>query len=75
MAKGKSKGKKERNDFCKVIPAEGLGSASFTAGNLAIFCTPDTPAEVTLGEWECILKPKGCFQLYKAEPEGVKNGI
>jgi hypothetical protein len=62
---------KERNDFVKIKPTEGHGSASYTAGYMSVFATREDPAEVTRGEWLAILKNKGIFEL--CEPEDDKK--
>jgi hypothetical protein len=54
---------KRRDNFCKVRPREGSGSASYRSGLLTVECTPDQPAEVTCAEWEHLLKPTGFFEL------------
>lgn len=62
-------GQRLREDFCMVRPTEGHGRAIYTAGTLHVDCTRETPQEVTRGEWECILKPLGVFELAETEEE------
>ena len=62
---------KDRKDFCWVRPKPEYGDARYCAGAFSVYCTQETPAEVTMGEWKVILEPLGIFEQCAApEPKG-----
>ncbi len=55
-------------DFVLVRPRGSLDRVTVVAGPRVVRATRKTPARVTRGEWEVILKPRGILEI--AGPAG-----